>query len=187
MATWTRNYDFMKVYLRDPYADPNPIDLKGYTPLMHAAANQDVEAMRLLLNNPGVDSMIKNLDNKAAHDLIFDKKTFDQKTNTLIIDHRIDPALMDKQSLELKRMLFARMTLDTIAKQESKPIKSIYERGTLEPAIMDDVIKIIKSKIDAIEKKQIEADDTMLPSSALLPTYATDDFIMDMIYFRIHQ
>ena len=94
---------------------------------------------------------------------------------------------MDKQSLELKRMLFARMTLDTITQQESKPIKSIYERGTLEPVIMDDVVKIIKSKIDAVEKKQTEADDTTLPNSALLPTYATDNFIMNMIYFRLHQ
>jgi hypothetical protein len=137
------------------------------------------------INNETIDALIKA---SKLPDLIEIAKTNDDTFHTKLVK-------LHDQLVELRRTLFARATIDIITAQEciseisdckncKKSLMELYQinQSFITPQLINAAIQNIKNKIDIIENNQKEK----LPPSAKLPLYATDDFIMDMIFFRLN-
>jgi ankyrin repeat protein len=191
IAARKKDHDAIKFHLSNRYFNPNVQNLELNTPFHEAAINCDKEAIALFLSDPRIDASIRNIKKEMARDLIDIAKVRDSMENTKISNTKYNElATFHGQLIELRRTMFARATLDVITTQECKTIKPTYQQGRITAELINETIQKIKAKIQATEKKQavIEADETYggnLPSSAQFPPYATDNFLMEMIFFRL--
>lgn len=200
VAARNKDYNTIRFHLSNRYFNPNIQNLELNTPLHEAAINKDAAAVQLFLNDPRIDASIRNIHHKTARDMVDlsqvnslintaknDIKSGnieDAKRNLIHLQNRED------QLIELRRTMFARITLDIMTTQECAIIKPVYQQGLITAQLINETIEKIKAKIRAIEKKQETSEDDEtdrnLPASALFPPYATDNFIMDMIFFRMN-
>jgi hypothetical protein len=213
-AARNKDHNTIKFHLSNRYFNPNVQNLELNTPLHYAAENGDSIAIQLFLNDPRIDASIKNVNNRTARDLvdisIINSLIDTAKTKNPSLEklENLDPSnaitplkneegvtelitLMDQknQLLERRRTIFARASLDIITAQECATIKPTYQNGLITAGLINETIQKIKAKIRAIEEKQITQHNSEdcgdLPPSALLPQYATDEFMRDMVFFRL--
>ena len=177
-ATRNKDYETIQFHLSNRYANLNEIRDPQKNTILHCAAMYlNLEVIEIFLKEPRIDSSIRNINNKLALDLINP-----HNNTTLCAILETNPELSDKIST-VRNALFARATLDITTTQECVPFRLIYQKqGFITSNLMNDLIKIIRAKSKLVEtNKQAEE----LPSSALLPIYANDDFIRDMVFFRL--
>ena len=174
----------IKLFLHDPRIDASIKNINHRTArdLVDTSKIQDL-IDKAKVNNPslqkledlGHSNVIKHLKNvESAMEFI---ELLNQK------DHLFS----------LRSIIFARATLDIITTQEcntimtecKKTLREIYQKRLITPDLMATTIQNIKQKIQSIENQQCD-DDRDLPPSAQFPLYATDDFILKMIYFRLN-
>ncbi len=189
-AARNKNHDTIKFHLSNRYFNPNVQDPELNTPFHYAAENQDDVAIALFFSDPRIDTSMRNIKNKMARDLIDIAKIRDLMKSTKPGTKLHDGLVTFHDELtELRRTMFARATLDIITTQFCTTIRPTYQQGLITTELINETIQQIKTKIRAMEKKQETLDaheaDGNLPPSALLPPYATDNFIMDMIFFRL--
>jgi hypothetical protein len=191
-AARNRDHDTIKFHLSNRYFNPNIQDLELNTSFHYAAENQDNIAIALFLSDPRIDASIRNIKKQMARDLIDIAKVRALMENTKLGNTKLHNELVTfhGELTELRRKIFARATLDITTTEECRTIMPTYQQGRITAELINETIQKIKAKIQAIEKKQavIEADETYggnLPSSAQFPPYATDNFLMEMIFFRL--
>jgi len=195
IATRYQDHDTIKFYLSNRYFNPNVQDLQLNTALHHAAKNRDRVAIELFIQDPRIKADMRNMDNAMARDLVFPADA--------------DRDTVDDELRELKRIIFARVILGMTVEQESAELKIIYEHHLLTSHIINRTIDRVKNKIHTMEQQQQkpllknkeeikkenkeekdekdkDTNDRELPTSALLPPYATKPFIEDMIYSYFH-
>lgn len=144
----------IKSYINNPTKNPNQQDQWKNTALHFAVMFRNIDIINLLLSDPRLNSALTNDRNKTAHELI----------------------ARDETTLEMRHLLFARIQLDRIVDKEA--FIMFMDSGKTSNDIID-TIDNIKAKIHETEKNQ--PADRALPTEALLPKYATDDFIKQMI------
>jgi ankyrin repeat protein len=169
-AARSQNYTLLTFYLKNPYFNPNIQDEHKNTALHYAASTQGYAALEALLKDHRIDASIRNIDNKTARELINDNQDI---------------------GIEMRRKIFARVTLDMTTQKECLLIKSSYGQDFMKPDILSVAIHNIKKVIYTIEQKQSNLSDDSndeygnLPSSACFPDYATDKFIENKIWFLL--
>lgn len=137
-------------YLSNPHFNPNPFNAPH-----ELAALKDYDGIDILLKDPRID---------------FSQRDFEYKLVSDYID-RQDPNLS-----ELRRKIFARITLDFITNNKCAKIKSIYDDNYLDEEYFTDIKKEIKKEIEDTYTKQ---GDTDLPPEAGFPDYADKEGFMD--------
>ena len=110
-------------------------------------------------------------------------------------DHRVDSSLVNDENrtaqqlleggedLEIRKLLFARTTLDMVANNCLKTeLKSLLSKPYIDNDLIA-MVKNIKKKIKRTEKAQ--ENYQKLPDEAYLPPYATDEFIFKILKYRL--
>ena len=184
-ATRNKDSDTIKFHLSNRYANLNEIrDLQKNTLLHCAAMHLNLDAIDIFLNEPRIDSSIKNINNQLAHEFL---NPHDNRNITLCATLKTakNPEELSEQISTMRSMLFARVTLDITATQECVPFRPIYQKqGFITSTLMNDIIKIIIAKSKLVETNKQSAE---LPLSALLPSYTkNDDFMKNMVFFRLN-
>ena len=160
--------DTIEKCINNPDVNLNEQNDLGMTALHYAALNQRADIIKLLLDKPSLDSTIKNY-NKA-------------RTASQLIEGYSCP--------EIRGPLFRRLTLDTVAMQETfiMLMKLYINNQLLNDKCIKETKESIKNKIGTTETLQGGSE---LPKDALLnatdDSDANDDFIVDIINCRIPQ
>lgn len=159
-----RNQDIpaIEAYVNNLEENLNQQNKYGNSSLHYAALLKNPTIINLLFSSPETDSSLKNNNNQTASELIQG----------------------DDSLPEVRTLLFARLTLDKIVRQETflMLMNSHIKNLSISNQLIIDTINIIKNKIRKIESSQGGSE---LPEAALLPKYATDEFIFSMIQSRM--
>ena len=150
--------------------NPNAQDDLGNTPLHHAAYLLDKKKLVKLLHNPHVNSLIKNYDDKDAHQVLPTNKA-----NTI--------------AEELRLLIFPRNSLDRWIQ------KKIPELFIINPLVknytpsddlfFDEIIEEIIATSTNIDSAQIE--DRALPKETVYPDYADKNFLREAFIARMKE
>ncbi len=169
-AVDNKNDSMIEFYLKDPYFNPNVQDCITLDTAFHyAAAQRNTPLIKTLLQDHRIDASIRNRKKQTARD-------------AFISHDLMNPT---EEELHVRTIIFARITLDTIIEQQAQRLKDIYFSHSMSPETLDAMVEIIKKKFLLFQTKQ--HGDQAIPESALLPAYATNDFIRNTIRFRIAQ
>jgi hypothetical protein len=176
-AIESKNYSAIQFYLRNPYLDPNITDQQGYSTLQIFIKEKSHQGVELFLTDYRVHFRYK--------DLYKEENTNQQQK--YIIDY-INKH--DEETRALYHKIFARFTLDMVTDQQCKNMKPFYQHGLLTDTVFAGTIQKIKNKIQKDAITQIEQQNEndgnpVLPESACLPEYATDEFIEKRIWFLL--
>lgn len=136
----------------------------GMTALHYAALSKQLDIIKLLILQPSLDSTIKNNNEKR------------QNASELI-----DGA---DSCAEIRKLLFARLSLDTVVMQETfiMLMKLHINNQQFNNKNIQETREIIIKKTNTTKISQGASE---LPQEAQLPSYATDQFIEEMICCRI--
>jgi hypothetical protein len=161
----------IKGFLSNRHLNPNNIlEIKTRnTPLHCAAIHKHIDAINLLFMDSRVDASTTNNEYKTARELI----TFDMQDLT-------SPATL--ASIALRHKFFGRASLDFFTTKEALAIEPMYSNGDMTPELFNMAIESIKTRISIVKDSQQQE----LPKDATdLPPYADDDFILNMLLFRL--
>jgi ankyrin repeat protein len=175
--------------------------------LIEAVKNCDLNAVQQHIDNPNADLNQKDqYGNTALHRIVVklteetsDKPALEKIIVLFLHNPRIDSSIArdsDKRTAsqilsggecpEIRKLLFARMTLDTQTNHElgKMLLKSYIDTIPLSDDLIKQTVQSIKSRIQLTENEQTE-DKRDLPEEAKLPDYATDNFVFTIIKNRI--
>ncbi|KUI99547.1 MULTISPECIES: ankyrin repeat domain-containing protein [Vibrio] len=93
-------------YLIDQGLDVNAIDSYGYTPLIYAVRQQNIEGMRLLLEN-GADELIEHRasDDATPLNMVFDNKPYQYEVMKLLLDFGADPDAKTEKGKSVRELV----------------------------------------------------------------------------------
>ncbi|SJN59904.1 Ankyrin repeats (3 copies) [Vibrio ruber DSM 16370] len=93
-------------YLIDQGLDINAIDSYGYTPLIYAVRQQNIEGMRLLLEN-GADELIEHRasDDATPLNMVFDSKPYRYEIMKLLLDFGADPDAKTEKGKSVRELV----------------------------------------------------------------------------------
>lgn len=147
------------------YPDKNKQDNIGNTLLHYTVILKDVDWTKKLLQDPAINTQIRNFDNKNAHQLL---------------------STANKAHAPLREMLFAHGNLDYAIHKEacvllmSEPTKIAF---IIKDPCIKKSLKEIKIKLDSIESAQ--SKDRQLPQSVDLPKYVNKEFIFEKLIHHL--
>jgi len=172
-----RNRDLVQVnfFLNDTFFNPNKQGNQQNTALHHTALSGNSNFIKLFLKNPRVDFTIKNKFDLLASNYIETGIKNNETENQTTID-------LGQKISRLRTKFFARYTLSNVVNEQAQKARTAYMTGHFDQKAMNGIIVLIK-KFIADDKGNQAA---ILPSQALLPHYATDKFIEDMLRFQIN-
>ncbi len=180
-----KNYDLPTIeeYVNNPQADLNQIDQWGNTALHHA-----VIKLTETINN---EAMLKKIITLFLHDVRTDTSITNIYGNRAVQilsggDNLNIRMLSGKDDLNIRTLLFAKGSLDERTNHEiGKMLLEIYLNNLdLTDDLIKQTVECIKKKIRSTETKKGK-NSINLPQEATLPDYATDEFIIRMIKYRI--
>lgn len=182
----------LQTLLNDPNTDPNHQNKFKMTAL-HYAALKAVESKRAVL---------EAIESKIAELKIAELKAVESKNaeiiNLLLNDPRTNSCLKNDQDKlaahlivggdqcdEIRKLLFARLTLDKNVSQEMfiMLINLHIKKELINNHYINKTVDIIKRK--ALRAELLQQSDRVLPEDAKLPDYAKDEFIAEMVEHRI--
>ncbi len=157
----------VKSSLKNPYLPISEIvDNWGNTALHIAALADNFKIIRILLLDPRIDASKRNRHGSHPRDLL--DKTQEKE----------GAPLASEEIVKYKRMLFARSTLNILVNGQAQ---EMYRENNTDEKNINTAVAIIKETINKTKEKQTSA----LPNNALLPSYATDEFITLMLYYEL--
>ncbi len=171
----------------------NMPDKEGNTPFIIAAKNGYKKIIIELLRQPTLQPNMKNLCKMTALHCAAEKNHI-KIINILVLDPRIDASIMNenrhtvrelinKSNTSLRKKLFGRITLDQFVNNELSVLQKLMNNKLMINLTDQDLsiaIKMIKRNLMTVADKQAEK----LSKSAIIPNYATDEFIGKMIKWR---
>lgn len=182
VATRTLNTPLIQFYLSGKSFNPNKIkDAKYGNTVLHVIA--------------GTKS---KLDLGTNPELIEQNKIIDSIINIFLQDYRTDFSLLNNarstprdllpnktdDHIKWRMMFFARCSLNILINNTALKLKNAFIWGSISPDVIDaSVQSIIKRSLD-IEQQQ-EEEGRILPSASRLPSYATKEFITEMLMFQL--
>jgi hypothetical protein len=173
-AVRNNNYQAFKKIMEKQFYDINESNQFGMTALHYAV----LEAIN---NN---NSEIVKLNKKIITLFCQDPRTDTSKKNmSLFTASQLIPANVCP---EIRKMLFARLTLDTLAWHETFRMLMSLQINNKQTNDAD-INKTVDCIINKIKKTQSLQGGTEIPEDALLPDYMTDKFIANIIKYRIKQ
>lgn len=163
-AARTNNLAIIDFYLNNQYINPNTIQSQlGNTALHYAAMHKHPEAVYHLLKDPRVDASKRNNNNKTARELVTGQT---------------------EANFSLRHKIFARISLNFNVDRQAKIIEISYLDGSITRELLKESIEAVKKSMSLDKERQV--DDQALPSDAAnMPPYATDEFILHMLLFRL--
>jgi hypothetical protein len=172
IAIQSNDYSTIKLHLRNPHFDPNITDQQGYSALQIFIKEKIYDGVELLLKDYRVHVKHETLYKKDAHQKAINDY-FDK------FDEKLSP---------LRCKIFAHFTLDMVTNKSCESIKSFYINGLITESLLSATIQKIKNNIQQDVTKQTEDQQNndqnpVIPESACLPDYATDEFIEKKIWF----
>ncbi|HLJ31256.1 MAG TPA: hypothetical protein VKU36_02360 [Candidatus Babeliales bacterium] len=171
--------------------------------LIQAVRNANIETVAAIVNNP--HAYLNEEDewkNKPLHRAVLLLRNPDIRKRWIldlvlifVNDHRVDSSLINEdnrtaqqlleggEDAEIRKLLFARATLDIVTNNHLKTeLKNLLSKTYIDNDLVT-MVQNIKKKIKGTEKAQ--EDYQKLPDEAYLPPYATDEFILKMLKDRL--
>jgi ankyrin repeat protein len=175
IASSTNKLIYLTAYLENKFFDFNIQNKEGNTPLHIAAINQNFKGMQKLLEDPRPDGSMKNNAGKIPQQVIETLKKHSGE---------------DDPILHYSRKLFARFTLNAVVKKQADLLKIRYSDHSCSIP-EDELIKTANSIIEIVkqdtEKQQKINKEAPIPAEAQYPTYATLEFVIDMLNLQLTQ
>jgi len=170
----------IKEILKHENVDINHKNKWGNTALHYTGILCLPKVAVILISDIRTNTNIKNNSGLRAHDCLheesFTEKQKIQETKSITVE-------------ELRKMFFARITLDLIVEEESfhilvtekitrEKLKKLTDEKEITP-FLDNILTIVKARVEKDNQNQKHYQE--IPKECRLPEYATDDFIKNMI------